>query len=248
VIDDVDGTLRAFLADALPEKTAVDFDAPTAEWSGKVEMPTVNLFLRDVSEERQARAGDWTDVRDENGNVTARQPPVRHFTLVYHVTAWGGSTAEQHALLGAVVAGLPVYDSIPTQYLSGRLADDDVSVGLQVGENGSSADLWALLGQHPRASLTLVVTVPVAPPAVTELEPPPSSIDLGLAGADGRSGRSPAATLPDPPGSTPPRPRPEPSAAGDRDGGTDGTQLGNGGQEGGWTTFRVREHISSSEH
>jgi len=229
VIDEIDEALRAFLTPALPDRTAIGFEPPTAEWSAGVKGPTLNLFLGPVSENGEGRTGDWDDVRDEQGRLVGRRPPVRRFDLAYHVSAWGGTTTEQHGLLGAVLAALPVYDSIPAEHLSPALQEYDLPLRLRVADTGAGPDLWQSLGQLARASFTLVVTAPVVPATDTDLAPPAASIDLGLAATNGRRGRSPVPTLPEEAGSSPARNR---SAD---------------GEERGWTSFRTREHIAPGD-
>jgi Pvc16 N-terminal domain len=230
VIDEIDEALRAFLQPALPERTVIGFEPPTSEWSARVDGPTLNLFLGEVRENGEGRTGDWDDVRDDQGRVLGRRPPVRRFDLAYHVSAWGGTAVEQHSLLGAVLAALPVYDSIPAEHLSKTLQDYDLPVRLRVADAGAGAgaDVWQSLGQPVRASFTLIVTASLVPATDTDLAPPASSIDLGLAATRGRAGRSPVPTLPEPAGSSSPRKRPD-------------------GDDRGWTAFRTREHIAPGE-
>ena len=240
VIEDVDDALRAFLgAELTGGKATVAFDAPTPDWEKSVKGATIALFLTDIRENLEARTGDWRDVRDEDGNLIGRQPPVRRFDLSYLVSAWGDSVSAEHKLLGAVLGALPAYDHIPSEHLSGKLADQGISVGLRVGETHGLTDLWHSIGQRVRACATLLVTLPVLPSMLTDLAPPADSMDLGLAGQDGRPGQAPVPDLPEPAGSSEPHgPKDKPEPVPTQDGEAPGKK---------WSAYRTREHIKTGK-
>jgi hypothetical protein len=240
VIEDVDDALRAFLAaEVAGGRTTVSFEPPTPEWEKSVKGPTLALFLIDVRENLEARTGDWRDVRDDDGILVGRQPPVRRFDLSYLVSAWGESMADQHRLLGGVLGALPAYDHIPDDHIGGRLAEQGISVGLRVGTTDSLPDLWGSIGQSVRACATLLVTMPVLPAMLTELAPPADSMDLGLAGQDGRRGQPPSPAQPEKSGST------EPHGPKDKDKGKpEKPSKADGGQ---WSAYRTREHIQTGK-
>lgn len=252
MIHETDEALRSYLAATLPggAKRAISFEPPTAEWLAKVKGVTLNLFLYDVAENLEARAGDWIDVRDPAGNVIGLQPPVRRYDLTYVASAWGGTVAEQHELLGDLLRCMPAYDDIPDGHLTGRLAEQGIAVRLRVGSLEGIPDLWSALGQMPVAALALRVTMPVLPELLTDVAPATGAIDLGLSkeegapgrkpipnfegveagamrGADGKDGRIPA-----PP--TEPLPEPDPAAI---------VPAGRGaGRK--WTAYRSRETVT----
>jgi hypothetical protein len=203
VIHEADAALRSYLSSWLPggTKQVISFEAPTEDWVKSVKAPTLDLFLYDVAENLEARAGDWGEVRDETGMLVALQPPVRRYDLTYVVSAWGGTVDEQHALLGALLTAMPAYDEVPDTHLTGSLEQQGIAVRLRVGSLVGIPDLWEALGQTPVTALALVVTMPVKPPLITDLAEPASSIDLGLAGQDGARGKKPIPTFDDAPGS-----------------------------------------------
>jgi len=236
VIDDVDDALRAFLGSELTgKKAAVSFDAPTPEWEKSVKGATLALYLTDIRENLEARTGDWRDVRDEDGNMIGRQPPVRRFDLSYLVSAWSDSVGDEHRLLGAVLGALPAYDHIPDEHIAGKLAEQGISVGLRVGTTDGLTDLWGSIGQKVRACATLLVTMPVLPNMLTDLAPPADSMDLGLAGQDGRPGQKPIPDLPEKSGTS------EPVGPADRPSPVDGEE-----PDRKWS-YRKREHIKTGE-
>jgi hypothetical protein len=197
VVDDVDAALAALFAasKAKDQKLACAFDAPTPDWSTTVKSPTLNLFLVQINENVDARPGAWADVRGDNGQTIGRQPPLRRYDLRYMLSAWGAGAQAEHRLLGAVLALVPAYDSIPAELLAGSLAELELPVRLRIAQDElgvSVTDVWSSLGQPVRASLTLVVTAPLLPALVTELAPPADSVDIGLAGVRPRKGSAPA--------------------------------------------------------
>src|SRR4051794_11123361 len=229
MVDDVDAALAALFAASEVKglKLACDFDPPTPEWSATVKTPTLNLFLLEIRENNEARPGAWADVRDDGGQTVGRQPPLRKYDLRYLLSAWGGPTDAQHRLLAAVLTLVPAYDSIPAELLSGTLAERELPVRLRIAQDDlgiSLIDVWSSLGQPPRASVTLLVTAPLLPTLVTDLAAPASSLDVGLAGARPRHGRSPVPDLRDV----------DPVEARVSDEGEDQPR---------WTKYRVRERI-----
>ena len=238
MVDDVDAALAALIAtyDGDGAKLACSFDAPTLEWSSAVKTPTLNLFLVDIRENLDARPGEWAEVRDENGNLLGRQPPLRRYDLRYLLSAWGGDTRTQHRALAAVLASPPEYDTLPVEFLSGSLAEQELPVRLRYAQDDLGVgliDVWSALGQPPRASLSLVVTAPLLPKLMTDLAPPASSLDIGLAGSRPRRGHVP---VPDLTGVEPVDARVSTPSDEDRDD-------VEGVTERRWTKYRVREHI-----
>jgi hypothetical protein len=237
VIEDVDDALRAFLTAQVGDgKTKVSFDPPTPEWEKTVKGPTLALYLIDIRENLEARTGDWRDIRDDDGMLLGRQPPVRRFDLSYLVSAWGDSMADQHRLLGGVLSALPAYDHVPNEHVGGRLGEQGISVGLRVGTTDALPDLWGSIGQKVRACATLLVTMPVLPAMLTELAPPADSMDLGLAGQDGRRGQPPSAEQPEKSGTTEPH--------GPKDKGKPDKPSKDGAK---WSSYRTREHIAAAK-
>jgi hypothetical protein len=184
VIDDVDTALRRILADALEdEKATVAFDAPTPGWAAMQEGQVLDVFLYDVREDLDARSGDWVDVRNEQGRVVGRQPPVRHYRLSYLVSAWADRPEDEHRMLGRVLGTVPDQQVMAAGTLDGRLGDQNLPVPLRVAVDQAplgSVELWSAVGSPPRASCHLVVVVPVRPPLVTALEAPAARLDLGV--------------------------------------------------------------------
>ena len=110
--------------------------------------------------------------------------------------------------------------------------------GCAVGTTEGLTDLWGSIGQKVRACATLLVTMPVLPKMLTDLAPPADSMDLGLAGQDGRRGQPPSPEQPEKSGSTEPhgpKDKPAPPAEGETPAGKK------------WTAYRTREHIKTGK-
>jgi hypothetical protein len=201
VLEDVDGSLAALLAQALPEGTTVTFAAPTRDWldspPGK---QVVSAFLYDIREDAVGRGADWDEVRDERGRVVGRQPPPRRYELSYLVTAWAGDVDLEHRLLSDVLRLVFRGEIIPDDCRVGSLTQTGLPVMLRVVRSDpphSPSQVWADLGLPPRLVVDLAVTAPLVPELVTELAPPAEDMRLGV----GRGG--PAAFRP----ATPPGPQ-----------------------------------------
>lgn len=179
---EVDASLHAFLTDRLPEGTAVSFDAPPGA-DGRPDAPQVCLFLYHVAEDAGGRAAGWGEVRDEHHQVIKRHLPLRRYDLSYLVTALAPSVKDEHRLLGAVLAALVNYESLPTACLSSSLAAVGRPVPLRTAVLDPVAPgwkLWSALQMPPRACLDLVVTAPLLPDRPLELASPPDILDLGI--------------------------------------------------------------------
>jgi hypothetical protein len=138
------------------------------------------------------------------------------------------------------VASVPDSASIPEAHLKGRLADQGLTVHIDVGVPVSGAqtwDLWSALGTPPRTALEIVVTAPVVPDLRTDLAPPAESLDLGvskeapgLVGVPPESEGKPEAEA---------KAKPKPGAKAKPDAKAPPVEARPGKR---WATFRVREH------
>jgi hypothetical protein len=227
VIDDVDASVLALLRSGISEReAAVRFEAPTPAWVSSLKGPCIDLFLHDVVEELGGRGGDWTDVRDGDGRVIARQPPLRRYRLHYVVSAWASSPAVEHRLLGRVLRLVVEADNLPASVLVGSLIEDARHVEVALAEPGPSRlrphDLWSALGTPPRTSFELVITAPLRPAPITEIAPPAETISLGVTKGDPAAAAMPARSA-----AAPIRP----DLAGSQK----------------WTSFRIRERRAGTD-
>lgn len=198
MIGDVDRSLAGWLRGFLPPHTRVRFDQPDPAWLAPPPGESfVGVCLHDVRRDDRGRASGWTEVRDAQGRVVARQPAVQHYQLSYLVTAWaaddvredggaeygpGSRVLVEHEVLGAVLKACSTADSLPAEYLAGDLGEANVPIAVQCAQEGlgaATSHLWAGWNIAPRAYLDLVVVAPLVPPMDADLAPPAKEIVLG---------------------------------------------------------------------
>ena len=134
MIADVDASLRSLLrATALHNsKVEVVFDSPTRAWADTVAGDVVDAYLWEIREDVARSRGDWEDVRDDQGRVTGRRPPLHHYRLRYLVTAWGKTPVAEHQLLSSILGALADEQTIPAEHITGELASEGRPVFLSV--------------------------------------------------------------------------------------------------------------------
>ncbi|MGA8016372.1 MAG: DUF4255 domain-containing protein [Candidatus Dormiibacterota bacterium] len=181
MLAEVDASLRALLRAEAVGESGVDmvFDAPDAAWAAKLGSPLIDAHLVEIREDLERRPADWEDVREEQGRIVARRPPLRRFRLRYLVTAWAPGVEQEHALLSRVLLCLSAHEAIPAEHLTGALASEGVPVYLSVAPP-SAADpppwaIWAALGVSARTCLDVVVLAPLPRPTSVATAPPVKS-------------------------------------------------------------------------
>lgn len=184
MLADVDLSLGAWLAAALPARTEVDFQAPAAVSRHSSRSALLNLFLFDVAEDTGGLASAGVRVRGADGKTTITRMPVRMFRLSYLVTAWAADVATEHRLLGAVVAANTEHAVLPEEHLRGAMREAGMPIPVRVGAQLSAmgaAAAWNGLGIPMRTALELTVIAPSRPAPLTELIPPVETVHLDLA-------------------------------------------------------------------
>jgi hypothetical protein len=209
VIHDVDEALRALIKrDALHGATDVDvsFEAPTTEWSARRSGPTINVYLYDVREDTHRRQTAYEPRRGDDGIVTSRKPPPRRFKLSYLLTAWTQRPEDEHRLLSACLGCFLRHDAVPSDVLTGTLANlpaSLVTVALPVQENRAISEIWTALGGELKPSLDIQVNAPFDTEREREVGPPvleEPALDVATVGGvrerppRQRQGASPVAT------------------------------------------------------
>jgi hypothetical protein len=188
VFNEVDEALRALVRAEAVNSSGVDvvFDAPTKEWSSRRNAPTVNLYLYDIREDLRRRERGLINSYDERGVVVSRRQPPRHFKVSYLITAWTQRPEDEHRLLSTLLYCFLRNESLPTELLSGALAELGLPVTLSCAlpppEDRAFADVWSALGGELKPSLDLVVTAPVDGGRPFPAGPPvqdPLTIDFG---------------------------------------------------------------------
>jgi len=192
VIHEIDASLDLLVrSDALEGSgTEVVFEAPTKEWAGRRNSPTVNLYLYDIREDSNRRhVGVITDYGDD-GLPIARREPLRYFRLTYLVTAWTQRPQDEHRLLSSMLASFLRSKTIPTEMLVGGLATIGAPVLVEVGrppDARSISEVWTALGGELKASLDLVISAPMSTAPVLITTPfPEEGTTVRLFGASGQ--------------------------------------------------------------
>ncbi len=78
--------------------------------------------------------------------------------LSYMVSAWAGSTRDEHLLLGDALTRLLAHQILPAEHLAQPLSSS-VQLSLAEDEKVRPRDVWGGLGGTLKASFTLLVTV-----------------------------------------------------------------------------------------
>lgn len=192
MLRDVDGSLTAWLGALLPG-VRVSCGSPPAARAAPAEPPgkgstrveaTLHLHLHAVREDAGGSTVGWSDLRNGDGVVVGRLPPSRRFRLNYLVVPQARDTATEHDLLGRVLAGTALSETLPGEFLTGALGDAESTVLVRCAPATSAVDtthLWAAWGVAPRATLELSVLAPLPLSYVDEVATPPSQVALGAA-------------------------------------------------------------------
>ncbi len=219
MIGDVHRALRGLLAPLLPAgcqvrigppdagvATAADHDrsgpagAATGPGGGRPG-PALVLFLADVREDEKAAGTDWTDVRDADGGLIGRRPPIRRFRLQYLITACDADAEVEADLLDTVLTAVDPGRRLDPALLGDSLADGPVV--LRLAEDAAAA--YARLGLPPRTVIGVTADVPLILPLDTDLAPPADQITMDVGrprrGVPAGSGAGPAGSGAGPAGS-----------------------------------------------
>lgn len=190
MIHEVDAALRALIEQEAGGTKDVEvlFDAPTKDWAGRRNAPTIDVYLYDIREDLRRRERGLLNEYDD-GRVAARHLPPRFFKLSYLVTAWTQRPEDEHRLLSSLLACFLRHDAIPAELLGGPLADLGLPVPLTIAlpppEDRSFADVWTALGGELKPSLDIVVSTPTwtgrVYPAAPLVQVPPA---LSMEGVD----------------------------------------------------------------
>lgn len=192
MIQEVDSALQALIQrEAIGARDVeVVFDAPTKEWSSRRNAPTIDVYLYDIREDLRRRERGLLNEYDDERRITARHLPPRYFKLSYLVTAWTQRPEDEHRLLSGLLSCFLRHDALPTDLVTGPLAELGLSVPVSIAlpppEDRSFADVWSALGGELKPSLDLVVCAPTPTgrvyEAATLVDQPPR---VSMGGTDG---------------------------------------------------------------
>jgi hypothetical protein len=165
------------------------FDAPTRDWAGRRNAPTIDIYLYDIREDMRRRERGMINEYDSDVRVVARHLPPRYFKLSYLVTAWTQRPEDEHRLLSALLTCFLRFDAMPVDLLSGPLAEMGIPVPMTIAlpppEDRAFADVWSALGGELKPSLDIVISAPVDTGQRYEVGPPvtvPPQLAIGGSG------------------------------------------------------------------
>jgi hypothetical protein len=158
-IRNVDESVEKFIRDRMAlsdELGDVTFEAPTSNWSAQLSRITVNLFLYDVGLSSQPSRTAIRRVSDNGvAQTRAPQPMVR---LGYLVSAWAGSSRDEHQLLGDLVSLFAAPTQIPAEHMVGNLSST-IQLRMVSDDVNRPRDVFAGSGGQLKAAFTLEATV-----------------------------------------------------------------------------------------
>ena len=167
MIHEVDSALRTLIQREAAGMRDVEivFDAPTREWAGRRNSPTIDVYLYDIREDLRKRERGMHNVYDESNVVVSRRLPPRHFKLSYLVTAWTQRPEDEHRLLSSLLVCFLKYDALPSDVLTGPLTElglpIPITIALPPPEDRAFADVWSALGGELKPSIDVVVSTPL---------------------------------------------------------------------------------------
>lgn len=159
LIPTVEDGLESYLRSALPlsrEVGDISFEPPSSTWAAQVNRITVSLFLYHVA--RSPLPPRASAPRTGTDGTVERRAPLPMVQLSYLVSAWAGSTRDEHQLLGDVLTTLLAQQVLPTEHLETPLSSS-VQLTLATDELNRPRDVWSGLGGTLKASFTLLATV-----------------------------------------------------------------------------------------
>lgn len=167
MIHEVDAAVKSLIErEATGTKDVeVVFDAPTKEWAGRRSAPTIDVYLYDIREDLRRRSRGMINEYSSDRVVVGRHLPPRQFKLSYLITAWTARPEDEHRLLAHLLECFLRFEMVPTELLTGSLAQAREPVAMTIAlpppEDRSFADVWTALGGELKPSLDLVVNAPL---------------------------------------------------------------------------------------
>ena len=124
MIHEVDSALRALIErETGTRDVEVVFDAPTRDWAGRRNSPTIDVYLYDIREDlRRRERGVLNEYNADQTRIVGRHLPPRHFKLSYLITAWTQRPEDEHRLLSSLLMCFLRFDALPPELLGGPLA------------------------------------------------------------------------------------------------------------------------------
>ncbi len=170
MIADLDETIRQLLIEELPVKNGeieISFEQPKREWSSRLSKPAVNLFLYDIRENNVLRSHQWE--RFSGGNSEGRAQLKRtslRADCSYLLTTWAADPEDEHRLLTRCLLALYRFPVLPEPRLVGSLQHPPYDIQARVAQHDvltDPSDLWSVLDNELRPSLSYIITLALDP-------------------------------------------------------------------------------------
>lgn len=187
MIHDLDELLRQILEYELPAYDGgveISFDQPTNDWEAtkRDKQHSLNLFLHDIRENHILRRPDFDLTQQSNGKTAIQRAPTR-LDLHYMVTAWSNTAEDEHRLLSEFLNVFLRYSTLSMEKLKAlqeRLEEEkkgDLNIPESIekqpepipmrlarhDELNNPAEIWGVLENELRPSISCVATVAFAP-------------------------------------------------------------------------------------
>ena len=173
MISDVDEALRNLILDSLTvsrQNVDIKFDLPSRDWAGRLNRPTIDLFLFDIRENLRLRGAEQArQFPRPDGKVEIRRNPVR-IDLRYLLTAWTKDPEDEHLLLSDTLIALLRNPVIPDQYATEQMKKQQFPVILDAavyqpehGPTEKATEIWGVIGNDIHAGFIVTVTITVDP-------------------------------------------------------------------------------------
>ncbi|MFD7084565.1 Pvc16 family protein [Streptomyces sp. NPDC059918] len=188
--------LRDHLESAVAGSGAVTAEPPAARLTEGPEAAAADrglgIHLFHVAALDEGRSAEATEVRDAQGRVVARRPPVRRYRTRWMVWSWGPTAEVRLSLLDAALTALAEPQVLPLAVVAPGTAEHAQSDGPVDAEAlarggpvqmdaapaaapGELAGVFAGLGVPARPALEVVLTAGLALPAAP-VAPPPTDV------------------------------------------------------------------------
>jgi uncharacterized protein DUF4255 len=170
VIQDLDDTLKALLVQEVPldpADIAITFEMPTHEWSSKLDpaRPTINLYLYDIRENVELRTSDRFLTTADDGS-TVRQPVPVRIDFAYLISAWSKDIADEHRLLGQILAALLRFPELPSEVLQGSMQTQPYPLHAWIARPErlpNPWDFWGHVENRMKSALSYILTAAIQP-------------------------------------------------------------------------------------
>ncbi|MEU5431171.1 DUF4255 domain-containing protein [Streptomyces olivoreticuli] len=197
MINEVDEALRE-IVDALPTGCAVEFQAPTREWSAGLLRTVVNLFLYDIREDvGRSETGEIylsslpyhtppADLASESQHHHESHAPPKYVALSYMATVWANRDVPEdvHRVLSLLLTGFARHRvlNIPEfkwpEHLARMRPQATLELTQPMNDSRALTELWSAIDNTLMPFINLKVTLPMETFSVKEPAEPPREVDV----------------------------------------------------------------------